>query len=163
MYVRELYAIIAAVRKWRQYLLGRPFTILTDHKSLRELMSQVIQTPEQHYYLSKLLGFDYTIQYKAGATNVVADALSRRPPDSGQLLFLSVPQMDFMRDIQQTLEDDPSSQELVRNIKANPSAYPQFSLITGIPCHTTWWPSGDSQDHTSSRIKLLLAGNEARC
>jgi len=44
-YVRELHAIIAAVRKWRQYLLGRPFTILTDHKSLRELMSQVIQTP----------------------------------------------------------------------------------------------------------------------
>lgn len=75
-YVKELHAIIAAVRKWCQYLLGRPFTILTDHKSLRELLSQVIQTPEQHYYLSKLLGFDYTIQYKAGATNIVVDALS---------------------------------------------------------------------------------------
>lgn len=45
-YVKELHAIIAAVRKWRQYLLGRPFTILTDHKSLWELLLQVIQTPE---------------------------------------------------------------------------------------------------------------------
>lgn len=78
-YVRELHAITSEVRKWRQYLLGSPSTIFTDHKSLRELMTQVIQTPEQHYYLSKLLGFNYTIQYKAGATNVVADALSRRP------------------------------------------------------------------------------------
>lgn len=41
-YIRELHAIVVAVRKWRQYLLGRPFTIMTDHKSLRELMTQVI-------------------------------------------------------------------------------------------------------------------------
>lgn len=43
-YIWELHAIVAVVRKWRQYLLGRSFTILTDHKSLRELMTQVIQT-----------------------------------------------------------------------------------------------------------------------
>lgn len=29
--------IIAAMKKWRQYLLGRCFTIITDHKSLKEL------------------------------------------------------------------------------------------------------------------------------
>lgn len=45
-YIRELHATVAAIRRWRQYLLGRPFTILTDHKSIRELMTQVIQTPE---------------------------------------------------------------------------------------------------------------------
>ena len=101
-YVRELHAIVAAVRKWRQYLLGHPFTIFTDHKSLRELMSQVIQTPEQHYYLSKLLGFDYTIQYKVGSSNAVADALSRTTP-SGEFLLLSVPHLDFMRDLRNTL------------------------------------------------------------
>ena len=59
-YIRELHAIVAVVRKWRQYLLGQPFIILTDHKSLRELMTQIIQTPEQHYYLAKLLGYEYT-------------------------------------------------------------------------------------------------------
>lgn len=98
-YIRELHAIVTAVQKWRQYLLGRPFTITVDHKSLRELMTQVIQTPEQHYYLSKLLGFDYTIQYKPGASNTVADALSRQPTNSGQLLLLSVPHLDFLEDI----------------------------------------------------------------
>ena len=44
--VRELHAITSAVRKWRQYLLGHSLTILTDHRSLKDLISQVIQTPE---------------------------------------------------------------------------------------------------------------------
>lgn len=99
MYIRELHAVVTAVRKWRQYLLGRPFTILTDHKSLRELMTQVIQTPKQHYYLSKLLGYENSIQYKSGATNVVVDALSRAPNPEGQFLILSIPQLDFLHDI----------------------------------------------------------------
>lgn len=41
-YVKELYAITQAVQKWRHYLLGKPFIIKTDHKSLTELVSQVV-------------------------------------------------------------------------------------------------------------------------
>ena len=39
---------------------------LTDHRSLKELMAQAIQTPEQQTYLVRLIGYDYTIQYRAG-------------------------------------------------------------------------------------------------
>lgn len=46
-YVRELHGITTAVKKWRHYLSGNPFVIHTGHKSLKELISQVIQTPEQ--------------------------------------------------------------------------------------------------------------------
>lgn len=67
----------AAIRKWRQYLLGHPFTILMNHRSLKDLMTLVIQVPEQQYYLSKPLVYDYQIQYKSGSSNMVADALSR--------------------------------------------------------------------------------------
>ncbi|GJT60682.1 ty3-gypsy retrotransposon protein [Tanacetum coccineum] len=76
-YQKELFAIVEAVYKWRQYLLGRRFTIRTDHRSLKELMQQVIQTPLQQKYVRKLMGFDFTIEYKPGVTNQVADALSR--------------------------------------------------------------------------------------
>lgn len=62
-YCREMYAITESVKKWRQYLLGRKFIIETDHRSLKELVSQTIQTPEQQQWLKKLLGFDYSIVY----------------------------------------------------------------------------------------------------
>lgn len=42
-YVRELHAITTGIHKWRQYLLGREFTIYTDQKSIQDLMNQVIQ------------------------------------------------------------------------------------------------------------------------
>lgn len=41
-YAKELWAITDAVRRRRHYLLGR-----TDHHSLKNLLNQIIQTPEQ--------------------------------------------------------------------------------------------------------------------
>lgn len=38
-YIRKLHAITSAVKKWQKYLLGHPFIILIDHKSLKELMN----------------------------------------------------------------------------------------------------------------------------
>jgi len=76
VYIKELHAITEAVLKWRQYLLGHYFVIRTDHKSIRELLQQVIQTPDQEVYVRKLLGFQFRIEYKSGASNKVVDALS---------------------------------------------------------------------------------------
>lgn len=56
-YTKEMCIIVEVVAKWRQYLLGCHFIIKTDHKSLREMCTQVIQTPEQQLFLQKLLGF----------------------------------------------------------------------------------------------------------
>ncbi|KAL0405095.1 UNVERIFIED_CONTAM: Retrovirus-related Pol polyprotein from transposon.6 [Sesamum latifolium] len=41
-YDPEMYANSEAVRKWRQYLLGRKFHIFTDQQSLRGLMTQTV-------------------------------------------------------------------------------------------------------------------------
>lgn len=96
-YVRELHAITVAVRKWRHYLFGHTFTILTDYRSLKELVSHAIQTPGQQIYLSKLLGYDYVIQYKSSPQNIVVDTLSRLPTsEAAQLYSLSMPNFVFL-------------------------------------------------------------------
>ncbi|KAL4354151.1 hypothetical protein GQ457_06G015870 [Hibiscus cannabinus] len=76
-YSKEMFVITQAVAKWRQYLVGRQFVIVTDQRSLRELNQQTIQTPEQQRWLSKLVGYDFDIQYRPRKLNNVADALSR--------------------------------------------------------------------------------------
>lgn len=60
-------------------------------------MSQVISKPDQHYYLTKLFGDDYSIVYKPGQTNQAAGALSLRDsPSDSQLLILSIPTFEFL-------------------------------------------------------------------
>ncbi|RZB65097.1 MOB kinase activator-like 1A [Glycine soja] len=63
-------------------------------------MTSVMQTLEQQVYLSKLMGYDYLIQYCIERHNVVANALSR---SDGQCLILSVPQFAFLDELQRNL------------------------------------------------------------
>ena len=50
-YIKELHATAEVVHKWQQYLLGHFFIIRIDHKSIKELPQQVIQTPNQQVYI----------------------------------------------------------------------------------------------------------------
>nr|GEZ57332.1 RNA-directed DNA polymerase, eukaryota, reverse transcriptase zinc-binding domain protein [Tanacetum cinerariifolium] len=77
VYEKKLLAILMTVKQWHYYLITRPFIIRTDQNSLRHLLAQKVTTPLQHKWLAKLLGYDYTIEYKKGRENVAADALSR--------------------------------------------------------------------------------------
>lgn len=37
-YEKEMMAMVKAIKKWRPYLLGKPFTIMTDQQSLKFLL-----------------------------------------------------------------------------------------------------------------------------
>ena len=76
---KELTAIVWACRYFRPYLLGKHFTIVTDHKPLKWMFS--VKDPSSRLLRWRLLleEYDYTIVYKAGKKNVNADALSRNP------------------------------------------------------------------------------------
>ena len=77
-YERELIGLVQAVRHWRPYLWGRHFTVRTDHFALKFLLDQRLSTVPQHQWVSKLFGFDFSVEYRPGRLNTVADALSRR-------------------------------------------------------------------------------------
>ena len=76
-YEIELFAVVMAVQKWKHYLIHKPFTIRSDQMSLKYLWEQR-EIPSQYAkWLVKLIGFQFTVEYREGRTNKVADALSR--------------------------------------------------------------------------------------
>jgi len=77
-YERKLIGLIKAVKHWRPYLWERPFTVRTDHFALKYLLDQRLSTIPQHTWVSKLFGYDFSVEFKPGRQNAAADALSRR-------------------------------------------------------------------------------------
>lgn len=78
-------------------------------------MNHVVQTPGQHYYLSKLLGYDYIIVYKQGKSNKMADALSRRHSSPTPCLYLlNVPSFDLLNILSTENKTLPDLQEFTR-------------------------------------------------
>ena len=80
----ELLALKWAIcDKFRDYLIGSHFTMLTDNNPLTYVRKSRLGAA-QIRWLSDLVLFDFEIKYRAGKSNQAADALSRRPenPDS---------------------------------------------------------------------------------
>jgi len=77
-YEKELLPLVMAVRKLRHYLLGYSFKVRTDQQALKYLLEQRVGTPAQQKWVSKLLGFDFIVEYKKERENKAANALSRK-------------------------------------------------------------------------------------
>ena len=79
---KELLAVIRALKKWRVDLLGSPFFIYTDHKTLENFTTQRDLSRRQARWMEFMSQFDSKIVYIKGEDNTVADALSRLPYSS---------------------------------------------------------------------------------
>ncbi|KAI5436916.1 hypothetical protein KIW84_023158 [Lathyrus oleraceus] len=101
-YLREFRANTKAMAKLKHYLLGHKFITRTDQKSLKAVLDQSLQTPEQQAWLHKFFGFDFTIEYKPGKENVAADSLSRM-----FVLAWSEPQQLFLPEPRTAIRDCP--------------------------------------------------------
>ena len=70
----ECLAIVDSVKRFRHYLLGRQFEILTDHRPLEWLAKSVGRL---YSWAVILQVSDFVIRYRQGVDNDNADALSR--------------------------------------------------------------------------------------
>ena len=66
-------------RHFRQYLLGRPFTIRTDHAALTWLKKTPEPIGQNARWLELLEEYDFTVEHRKGASHSNADAMSRHP------------------------------------------------------------------------------------
>ena len=74
---RECLALVNALKKFRQFLIGKHFTVYCDHKPL-EWLSEQRNVAKLSRWALAIQEYDFTIRYRPGRTNSNADALSRR-------------------------------------------------------------------------------------
>ena len=78
---RELLAIVFACQRFNTYVLGRPFTVESDHKPLEMIHQKSLASapPRLQQMLLQLQRYDVTIRYRPGKEMLLTDALSRCP------------------------------------------------------------------------------------
>jgi len=119
-YERELIGLVTAVKHWRPYLWGRTFIIRSDHYSLKYILDQRLSTIPQHQWVSKLLGYDFSVEYKPGRHNIVANALSRKETAASLMslseiqfpIFNQLKEVSLMRRPQKLLLPSPKDSSL---------------------------------------------------
>ncbi|KRX14072.1 Retrovirus-related Pol polyprotein from transposon [Trichinella nelsoni] len=78
---KEAYAIVEAIRKWRHYLLGHHFHLITDQRSVAFMFNNKQAGKAKNDKIMRwrleLSPYSYDIIYRSGDLNTKADALSR--------------------------------------------------------------------------------------
>ena len=76
---KELLAIVHHVKLFKNYLLGRPFLVRTDHSSLKFLYRFKEPEGQLARWIDFLQSYTFQIEHRPGLQHANADALSRQP------------------------------------------------------------------------------------
>lgn len=106
--------------------------IYTDQRSLIHLSDQRLGTPWQQKIFTKLLGLQYKIVYKQGASNRVADALSRRPHSIPQLCAVSICEPSWTSSVIQGYSNDSYTQDILTKLAISKDFVTNFTLQDGV-------------------------------
>ena len=89
---RELLAIVFACQRFNTYVLGRQFTVESDHKPLEMIHQKSLAStpPRLQRMLLQLQRYDLTIKYRPGKDMLLADALSRCPARGSEEIKLDM-------------------------------------------------------------------------
>ena len=113
---RETLAILEALLKWEDKLLGFPFKIVTDHEALTYLSTQQKLSSQQIRWTDCLSRFNAEIVYMKGVDNKVADCLSRYyETEGGEGAHKRVDWVNA--DIRLDLEGDDLRQDQLRELR----------------------------------------------
>ena len=81
---KEALALIFGIKKFHQYLFGRKFTLITDHKPLMTILGPKKTLPQLavarlQWWALLLSAYDYQLEFRSSQNYSNADGLSRLP------------------------------------------------------------------------------------
>ena len=106
VYEKEMLAILHSLKAWRCYVEGRTIELVTDHESLKWLMTQKDLDRQQTKWVQLLSQFDIDIVYRPGRLNP-ADALSRHPAHRLAAVSLAQTSPELLKEFADAYEADP--------------------------------------------------------
>ena len=153
IYERELMAI----QKWHHYLLGKRFVVRTDQQSLKYLLEQREITLDYQHWLTRILGYEFDIEYKVGSENKVADGpfrieysgIERMQVD---LMALTVSSSLQLQDLYREVEENREIQETIRRVLNKEAVKDGFTVING----RLFYKNAMFIPADSSQISLIL-------
>src|SRR5438477_265726 len=77
LHEQELLALVDIVKSYEHWLIGRPFTAVTDSQAMLSLMRQKHLSPRQWRSITYLSKFDIKFKFIPGKRNIFANLLSR--------------------------------------------------------------------------------------
>ncbi|UYV70237.1 hypothetical protein LAZ67_7002256 [Cordylochernes scorpioides] len=142
---RECLAIVWAIGKFRPYLFGRPFKVITDHHSLCWLTN--LKDPEGRLarWALRLQEYDVSIVYKTGRMHKDADCLSRNPIENTEKVFNDdIPTLFLLSDISKEQEKDLYITGIIKEISQPSPAKKdnKFEVVNGILYRKNYDPTG---------------------
>ena len=118
---KEMLAVVHCLRVWRHYLLGSKFVVKTDNSAVSHFFTQPKLTPKQGRWQEFLAEFDFEFEHKAGRTNQVADALSRKAELAAMTLMACTAKSrvtsTMQERIRENLAKDPVAQTIMNLAK----------------------------------------------
>ena len=155
---RELLAVVFTCERFETYVLGRDFTLESDHKLLEMIALKILVAapPRLRRMLLRLQPFNCTIKYRQGREMLLADALSQLPSPANTI------------ELEMQIHHHGFTTERIRQISIETATDPILAIVhnftqDGWPTHRNRVPHivrqyWDQWDELSTDRGLLMKG-----
>jgi len=166
---REALAVVWGVQRFRSFITGLEFSVVSDHKPLIQVFKAGYNLASASVRVQRLVlkiqDLSFSVSYRPGEQNVLADFLSRLPtgePDVNCVIVQHVCQKDglssrYRREVGRKTKEDVTLCEVRKALRADTwSSSAALAPYRGLKDELSVWHIPDSEDFFILRGERLV-------